>query len=347
MASMNYHVYGDVATQINCILQNGENTIINLSEKKDPVMDFALSVTRTLSDSPKWLECRFLYDARGSELFDEICTLSEYYPTRTEAAILKRHACEISKLTGPVPLVELGSGYSVKTHHIFSAYLDKCESAHYVPVDVSREALEHACASIGHRHPEVRVAGINATYECAFPFLEELSPVMVIFLGSTLGNFNEEEGTVFWTGISQCLQPGDFFLLGVDLVKDIGVLEAAYNDRAGVTAAFTRNLFARMNRELDSGVDLNKIEHVARFSTKRSRIEIDALFHADQGIHIGPTKKTVGVRAGERVRVEISRKFRLAELIPRLESFGLAPVKVFTDERDWFALLLLQRGCEE
>jgi L-histidine N-alpha-methyltransferase len=334
----------DIATRLNNILKTKRNGIIIVGQDEDPLLDFASSAARTLSSSPKWLECRFLYDARGSELFDQICKLPEYYLTRTESSLLGKHVSDISKLTGPVTLVEFGSGNSVKTQNIFSAYLGRYGLTRYVPVDVSRVALQQASDDIEERHPSVCVAGINGTYDCAFPFLKELSPVMVIFLGSTLGNFYEEQEAAFWKTMSRCLAPKDFILLGADLVKDVKTLEAAYNDADGVTASFTLNLFERMNRELGSGIDLSQVEHVARFSAKRNRVEIFARFNTDQQIRISPLNKSYSVLAGECIHVEISRKFRLETLVARLASFGFETVKVFTDERKWFSLLLLQKA---
>jgi len=342
----NWPTMDDIAARLNHILKSNGNAIIDAADDVDPLLDFASSAARTLGDSPKWLECRFLYDARGSELFERICELPEYYLTRTEATVLSRHAADIGRLTGPVTLVELGSGSSVKTKHIFSAYLAQYGLTWYVPVDVSRVALQRASDAIERQHPAVSVAGINGTYECAFPFLKELAPVMVVFLGSTLGNFHEEQDTAFWETMSRYLLPGDFFLLGADLVKDIQTLEAAYNDAEGVTAEFTKNLFERMNRELGSEIDVTQVEHVARFSPGRSRIEIHARFNTEQQICISPFNKSFGVSAGEHIHVEISRKFRLERLIPRLASFGFETIRAFIDERNWFSLLLLQRVGE-
>lgn len=333
----------EISARLNLALNGGRNAIIDATEDVNPVLDFAHSAARTLGNSPKWLECRFLYDAKGSALFERICEQPEYYPTRTETEILRQYAGEISTITGPVTLVELGSGNSVKTRHIFSAYLKNNGPVQYVPIDVSRAALQQACTDISRWNSSVRVAGIKGTYECAFPFLAAVSPVLVIFLGSTIGNLNEGQEQLFWQSISRCLSPGDFFLLGVDLLKEAHILEAAYNDKAGITAAFTLNLFERMNRELKTRIDMDHLRHVAYFSPRRSRIEIFAHFHREQQIRMKPINRHFTVSAGERIHVEISRKFDLEALIPRLESYGFQMRRVFTDSRNWFALLLLER----
>jgi L-histidine N-alpha-methyltransferase len=331
------------ASLLNAALIGGSSTILDATEDINPSLDFAWSAARTLSDHPKWLECRFLYDAKGSKLFDKICEQPEYYPTRVEAEILRQNAAEITKITGPVTLVELGSGSSLKTRHIFSAYLGANHGVRYVPIDVSKSALLQACEDIRNWNPAVRVAGIKGTYECAFPYLRALSPVLVIFLGSTIGNLNEMQESLFWRSLSRHLSPGDFFLLGIDLVKEKEILEAAYNDKAGVSAAFTLNLFERMNRELKTGIDMAHVRHVAHFSPTKSRIDILGHFEREQYIRIKPLKKNFCVAAGERIHVEISRKFSLDDLKPRLESYGFKTSRVFTDDDNWFALLLLER----
>jgi len=182
------------------------------------------------------------------------------------------------------------------------------------------------------------------TYDEALSVLPELSPVMMLFLGSTIGNFTEEDTRDFLRDLAGHMSRDDFFLLGVDLVKDEAVLEAAYNDGAGVSAAFTRNLFARMNRELGAGIDLDAVEHEAHYNAEKRRIEIYARFHRDQEIRLDPIGDSIRIEAGERVRTEISRKFRLTDLRKVLEASGFKIHRIFTDEREWFALLLLRRS---
>jgi len=315
-----------------------------IEEADDPVLDFAQAVAAGLAARRKSVPCRYLYDAHGSALFEAICTQPEYYLTRTEASILRRHVATIAATTGPVRLVELGSGTSVKTHHLLRGYLEQGVAPRYVSVDVSCAALAMAEERLAEVLPQVEMTGIEATYERAFPMLRELSPVMVIFLGSTIGNFDDAAAAAFWQQSADHLRPGDFFLLGVDLVKDAGLLEAAYNDAAGVTAAFTRNLFARMNRELGAGIDLHTVEHVAGYNAAASQIEIAARFLRRQTIEVAPLGQRYEIAAGEAIRTEVSRKFRVAELTPLLASFGLETLNVFTDDRGWFALLLLQRA---
>jgi L-histidine Nalpha-methyltransferase len=302
-------------------------------------------VARSLTDSPPWLNCRFLYDETGSRLFEEITAQPEYYLTRTENAILKKHAGDIRDLTGPMTLIELGSGYSVKTAHLLRAYGKDGAQVRYVPVDVSLTALKEARKSILLNHPGVQVQGIRGTYQSAFPLFEQFSPAMVMFLGSTIGNFNVSEADHFWNQVGQSLAPGDFFLLGVDLVKDKTLLEAAYNDAAGVTEAFTKNLFARINRELGAGVDLNAIEHVASYNPDWQRIETFIRFRTEQQVYLKPIDQTISIAAGTMVMTEISRKFTLDQIQENMGHYGLAVRRAFTDGRNWFAVLLLERSA--
>lgn len=308
------------------------------------VLDFARSVVLGLSDTPRWLPARFLYDAEGSALFERICEQPEYYPTRTEAAILAASADEIRERTGPVTLIELGSGSSVKTDHLLKAYARHGDPVRYVPVDVSASILRTAAERIEETFPSVNVAQVHGEYERAFPLLEQYAPSMLLFLGSTIGNMNQAEALAFWRRVSAALPAGSYVLLGVDLVKEPAVLEAAYNDAAGVTAAFTRNLFARINRELGSDLDVNAIAHVARWNADWQRIEIFGEFTAAQTVEVRPLDRRFALEAGARVMTEISRKFVLGRLESYLQCFGLETVHTLSDDREWFAVLLLQKG---
>lgn len=313
------------------------------SNRSDPVMDFASSVAAGLDRHPRQLDCRFLYDERGSRLYEQITVQPEYYLTRTEASILARHSTEISRMTGPSILVEFGSGYSVKTDYLLSAYRQVDPALCYVPIDVSESALCGAIDNINRRHPGVQVIGIHGTYQEAFPVFDLASPIMVIFLGSTIGNMNQEECREFFNRIAAHLDAGDHFLLGVDLLKDRRILEAAYNDAAGISDEFTRNLFVRMNRELGSAIDISAIEHVARFNADLGQIEIHARFKRAQTIELPLLQRSFRIEAGEEILTEISRKFHIETLLPSLEMLGFRSGRVFTDERKWFALLLLEK----
>ncbi len=321
---------------------SGQN-IVKTAEAGDTLMTYARSVAIGLSDDPKWLHCRFFYDAEGSRLFEAITEQPEYYQTRTEASILAEYSDQIREITGPRTLVELGSGYSVKTEHLLSAYTRGRASVRYIPVDVSESALRQAYHSVSGAFSDVEFTGINGTYGSALRILGQLSPQMVVFLGSTIGNLNEAETTAFWRSVTGHLPAGDFFLLGVDLVKDAALLEAAYNDAAGVTAQFTKNYATRMNRELGSQIDIAQIEHLAIWNPVRECMEISLRFRTAQDVYVEPLDQHFAIDAGELVLLEISRKFRLPKLIDELCRSGFEVRRTFTDENEWFALLLLER----
>jgi L-histidine N-alpha-methyltransferase len=313
------------------------------SQEEGQQLEFALEVESGLSSRPMRIPCRFLYDSRGSELFERICDLPEYYPTRAEASILSESSDTIRELTGPVNLIELGSGTSVKTDYLLEAYCAGNSRVRYVPVDVSESAIRIAERSVTQRHTRVDVEGIVDTYEKAFPLFKEHSPSMVIFLGSTIGNCDEDEASEFWQRVKDSLCTGDYFLLGADLVKDVAVIEAAYNDSQGVTAAFMKNLFVRMNRELGSELDLEQIEHVADYNTESRQVEICARFSADQELNIEPLDRCVRIEAGSDILLEVSRKFVVDDLIEYLSDYGLDTKQVFTDAENRFCDLLLQK----
>lgn len=343
---MHYSAYSDVQQLTKCFhdaLEKQQNVVLQAGSLQDPVRDFEASVVNGLNLSQPVLECRFLYDARGSRLYEQITDQPEYYPTRTEAGILQDKATEISTLTGPCTLIELGSGSSVKTEYLLSAYQSRYANICYTPIDICANALKDAGRSITLQRPQVQVIGIHGTYDDSFPLIRCASPSLVIFLGSTIGNFTSEEEHTFWSDISTHMQAGDHFLLGVDLVKDTDILEAAYNDRKGVTEQFTKNYFVRMNRELSTNVDIDNIGHVAFFNPVEERMEIYIEFLDSQTITMPSLQQSFPFARGERIMLEISRKFRLPRVIENLSQYGLHPVRTYTDRQGWFGLLLLEK----
>jgi L-histidine N-alpha-methyltransferase len=332
-----------LADGLHSILAGDRNVVLRAHQGGEPALDFARAVAAGLNRLPRRLDCRFLYDAHGSDLYEQITRQPEYYLTRTEAAILSRYADTIRALTGPVNLLELGSGSSAKTDYLLSSWLARDPAVFYIPVDVSESALLQANHAITERHPRARVIGIHGTYQDAMHLFSAASPAMVIFLGSSLGNFDEDEEESFLRRLADQMTPGDFLLLGIDLVKEPAIMEAAYNDAAGVTAAFTTNIFSRMNRELGSRLDLSAIHHLARWQPSQRRIEVHAGFSRTQTIRVQPLGTSFRVDAGEEILVEICRKFDLAAFVHRLAPLGFDTVEVFTDEQRWFALLLLQK----
>ncbi|HXJ35936.1 MAG TPA: ergothioneine biosynthesis protein EgtB [Candidatus Eisenbacteria bacterium] len=304
---------------------------------------FAQSVVRGLGDMPRWLSCRYLYDAEGSRLFDDITRQPEYYLTRAEAALLVAHAHEIRSLAGPSTLVELGAGTATKTRHLLRAWPAGGATARYVPVDICGDVLETAALELEREFPRLAVEPLCATYEQAFARLGAFSPTTLCFLGSSIGNLNPPEQDELFTAVAGALEAGDHLLLGIDLVKDARTLEAAYNDRAGVTERFTRNLLVRMNRDLGTTIDLDSVEHVAWYNAAQTRIEIYARFTRGATITLADHARTFEIRPGELVMTEISTKFHAPDVAMLAARRGLDLVRTFATEDAAFALLLFRR----
>ncbi|MGB8701095.1 MAG: L-histidine N(alpha)-methyltransferase [Thermosynechococcaceae cyanobacterium] len=302
-----------------------------------------------LNQMPKTLPCRYFYDDIGSDLFEQICDQPEYYPTRTEQAILETYAPAISQLTGPCELVELGSGSSRKTRLLLDAYSQIDYSLQYCPIDVSAGILKTTALDLLRQYPTLRLCGLAGTYEQALSQLprNSLKNRMLIFLGSTLGNLNEAECHDFLALIRNALQPGEFFLLGVDLQKPTAILEAAYNDAQGVTATFNLNLLSHLNQRFQGNFDLAQFRHWAFYNPHDCQIEMHLQSLNAQTVSLQDLDFNVSLQAGETIRTEISRKFHLPTLTTVLESHAIAPLSVWTDPKDWFALLLCQRQCTD
>ena len=251
---------------------------------------FRDAILKGLGRAPKSIPCKFFYDARGSALFEAICRLPEYYPTRTEVAILEENAAEIAAQIGPHSrLIEFGSGASTKARILLEA-LDR--PAAYVPVDISREHLRDAAISLAEDFPLLPVVAVCADYTRAFPLPPLPGPIgkrVGFFPGSTIGNFEPDAAVDFLTNYARILGPGGEMLIGVDLKKDPAILDAAYNDRARVTAAFNLNLIERINRELDGDLDIDRFDHVALYNEAEGRIEIYIRSLANQEAWIAGT----------------------------------------------------------
>jgi len=315
-----------------------------VDEQTDDPQAFAQSVARGLSSRPRQLDCRYLYDEIGSELFARITEQPEYYPTRAETEILADHADRLASELGAVPICELGSGTSEKTRLLLDAWSRQAsDTFHYVPVDIDPAVLRAAASALCERHERLHVSGLATSYESALERLREVTPKLVLFLGSTIGNFEPSDMDTFLHQLEAALQPGDAVLLGIDLVKDVAVLEAAYNDAAGVTERFTINLFERMNRELGAGIPEKAVEHVAFWNERSDRIEIYGRFREDVQIDLPGLERRFEIESGEMVRVEVSRKFRVEQMGEALARHRLRLDQVLTDADGRFAVLLLRR----
>lgn len=313
----------------------------------EAVMDEGWDIIRGLRQLSKTLPCRYFYDDRGSALFEQITDLPEYYPTRTEQAILENCALEIAQLTGSCELVELGSGSSRKTRLLLEAYSQLHAHLQYCPIDVSAGILRTTALELLRQYPKLKLCGLAGTYEQALAQLPpaELENRMLIFLGSTIGNLNPEACDRFLTQIQQALKPGEFFLLGVDLQKDVSVVEAAYNDAQGVTAAFNLNILNHLNQRFQGNFDLSQFSHWAFYNPVQHQIEMHLRSLKTQTASLKTLDLEVPLEAGETIQTEISRKFHLPTLTTTLEARALQPLHIWTDSQAWFGLLLCQRQC--
>ncbi|HEV7864382.1 MAG TPA: L-histidine N(alpha)-methyltransferase [Acidimicrobiia bacterium] len=309
-------------------------------EASDLTADMRQDVARGLQATPKQLASKYFYDEEGSALFDAITRLPEYYPTRTERAILVARADEIAERSGADTLIELGSGTSEKTRILLDALHRRGALQRFVPFDVDESTLKSAAVAVSGEYPGVAVHAVVGDFERHLGLLPGGGRRMIAFLGSTIGNLTPEQRAVFLAEIRAGLEPGDTFLLGTDLVKDIGRLEAAYDDSAGITAAFNRNLLHRLNRELDADFAPDRFRHVAVFDTEREWIEMRLRSSVDQTVTVAGLGLTVRFSAGEEMRTEISAKFRPDGLTGELTVAGLELLDLWTDPSGDFALSL-------
>ena len=302
-----------------------------------------------LTATPKSLPPKWFYDAQGSALFEKITELPEYYPTRAERSILSAAAAEIAGLSRARVLVELGSGSSEKTRLLLSALRAAGSLRAYVPVDVSESALVGAEEALAVEYPELAVHAVVSDFE-QYLGLEpsanaaEEGPRLVAFLGSTIGNMVPAERASFLRRVRASLRPGDSFLLGTDLVKDVGVLVAAYDDSAGVTAAFNKNVLAVLNAELGADFDLDAFEHVALWDPANEWIEMRLRSTSQQRARVRDLDLDVRFAAGEEMRTEVSAKFRRAGVEAELAAAGLALRAWWTDAGGQFGLSLSVPG---
>ncbi|MDS1116802.1 L-histidine N(alpha)-methyltransferase [Gordonia westfalica] len=311
-------------------------------------MTLASDALSGLWQDPPTLPTKWLYDERGSRLFDEITRLPEYYPTRRETAILRARSDEIAAATQAQVMVELGSGTSTKTRLLldaFSAATPDTERFTYVPVDVSSEMLTATADVLSADYPGIEVVPVVADFtEPDLRLPDADGPRLAVFLGGTIGNFDPEARRGFYQGLAKALAPGDFFLLGTDLVKDTGRLVAAYDDRDGVTADFNRNLIEVLRTGLDaSGLYADDFEHIARWNPGEHRIEMWLRARRDIDAYFEALGRAWRLPAGTEIHTEISTKFEPEALRDELESAGLQVVTVWTDPAGDFALTLSRR----
>jgi L-histidine Nalpha-methyltransferase len=298
-----------------------------------------------LTATPKSLPPKYFYDERGSALFDEITRLPEYYPTRAETSILNAHAPEIASLSRCESLVELGSGTSAKTGLLLRAMLDENTLREFVPLDVDPAVLADATEALAARYPGLRLAPFVGDFEHDLGAIPRAGRSrMIAFLGSTIGNLDPPARARLLGQVSAALRPGDTFLLGTDLVKDTGRLIRAYDDAAGVTADFNRNVLRVINRELSADFDLDEFEHVAIWDPQHEWIEMRLRSSRAQTVRISDLDLTVSFAPGEEMRTEISAKFRPAGVRAELDAAKLRTARFWTDPGGDFGLTLAERA---
>jgi L-histidine N-alpha-methyltransferase len=298
---------------------------------------------RGLTATPKDLPPKWFYDDRGSQLFDEITRLEEYYPTRRERAILEARADEIAVVSGADTLIELGSGTSEKTRLLLDAFARADLLRRFVPFDVSEQTLRVAATAISGEHPGIEVHAVVGDFERHLDRLPGGGRRLVAFLGGTIGNLPPTVRAEFLAAISAGLAPGDSFLLGTDLVKDADRLVRAYDDAAGVTAAFNRNVLSVINRELGADFEVEAFEHVARWNADDEWIEMWLRSPVAQTVKVPELDLIVEFGAGEEMRTEISAKFRRDKVRTELAAAGLELAEWWTDPEGDFALSLARK----
>ena len=310
-------------------------------------------VTTTLADDarsgltspPRSLPPKHFYDDVGSQLFDRICELPEYYLTRTERALLEHNADAIVERAGfPDELVELGSGMARKTGLLLSAMTRRAPSVRYVPIDIAESALEASARALLDLHAGLSVCAVVGDFQHELPAIRRVpgapSRRLFAFLGSTIGNLDERAAPQLIAAVAAEMREGDSFLLGVDLAKDRAVLERAYDDAAGVTARFNRNVLTICNRELGADFDVDAFAHEAPFVQAHSRIEMHLRARSPQRVHLRELEMTISIAPGESILTEISRKFTRASVEATLEQGGMRLLSWMTPDDSAFALAL-------
>jgi L-histidine N-alpha-methyltransferase len=324
--------------------RRGELRIDILLGEEERVAMLRAEARRGLTGTPKQLPPKWFYDERGSALFDEITRLPEYYLTRREREILVAHAREIATLTGASSLVELGSGTSEKTRLLLDALLAQGTLRRFVPFDVCLPALEQAAAALTQEYPGLSVHAVTGDFHQHVSLLprsqDRRERRLVAFLGSTIGNFDVAERAAFLQGLRRGLGRGDWFLLGADLVKDRARLDAAYNDAAGVTVAFNKNVLRVLNRDLDADFDEQRFDHQAAYDPARELVDIRLRAREAHRVRVRGLRLEVAFAAGEELRTEISTKFTRAGLEAELGAAGFSLAAWWTDRAGDFSLSL-------
>ncbi len=316
----------------NCVL------IKSLNPQQD---DFAAEVTYGLTRKKKFIPSKYFYDANGSRLFEEICDLDEYYLTKKELEILSSIKHEMPKyFSEHSSVVELGSGSSIKTRHLFESLLENHSHVRYYPIDIS-DIVQESSERLQDEFTNLHITGIIDQYEAGLKLLKHLEDKkIIVFFGSSFGNFDHAAGLEFLNGIRGCMKKDDLFLLGIDLVKDTHVLEKAYDDSKGVTRDFNLNLLSRINAELGGNFDLQKFEHRAFFNAREGRIEMHLESTVRQQVYLENVDLQIKLEKGESIRTEYSHKYTLPQIKQIANKSGFKIKKIWQDKQKYFALIL-------
>ena len=307
---------------------------------------FAEEISYSLNQNSKFINPKFFYDKKGSELFESICLVPEYYPTRTEISILKKlkHALP-SYLDENINLVELGSGASVKTRLILDIFTKLQPKTEYFPIDIS-EILTESSEQLLKDYDTLHITGIIDTYEGGLEFLKSYDDKknLILFLGSSFGNFTPDDGKLFLEKIFFTMKSDDLFLIGLDLVKDKNILESAYDDSQGVTAKFNLNVLSRINDELDADFDINNFLHYSIYNENAQRIEMNLKSLVSQSVIIGKSNLSLNLDKGELIHTEYSHKYRVSQIKKLLSDVGFEFKNMWLDDEKHFSLTLVSKN---
>ena len=307
---------------------------------------FSSDIITGLKQKQKILHPKYFYNDVGSKLFEQICKLDEYYLTRSEIEILESFHVELSMhLVNEYNLIELGSGSSYKTKFILDILHRKQDNVEYFPIDISN-ILKHSIGHLSTDYDKLKIIGIIDTYEHGLRFVKQYQNKknLVMFLGSSFGNFMPDEGKIFLKNISESMKSGDLFLIGLDLKKDAQILEDAYNDSNGVTGKFNLNILSRINTELDANFDLGKFEHDSIFNEHEGKIEMHLRSLTDQKITISKTNDEIYISEGESIITENSYKFTELEIKSMISNSGLEVSQIWYDKRNFYSLVLAKKN---
>jgi len=327
------------------LIYNNENFIIN--------NEFAKNVENGLADIPKHISPKFFYDKIGSKLFEEICDQPEYYLNRIEAQILKKSASQIIDILDEkaISVIELGNGNSQKTRILLRPFLANWKNVSYFPIDVSLKMLKKSIRDLSREYSNLRIFGVCSDYVKGLIKINEFMKFkrnipdkrLIIFLGSSIGNFDPKEASAFLHSLSKYIRNDDALLIGFDLEKDKSILEKAYNDKKGITSQFNLNVLSRINKELDGGFELSSFEHKSFYNLREHRIEMHLESKLDQKVSIGAIGKEFHFKEGETIHTENSYKYSKNRLYGLVKNAGLQVIANFTDPKNQYSLILLKK----